>query len=251
MPDGAQYIDNSLYGATVRTQVGQAANLFYGWKTDGVFSSTEEASAADLYILDDNGVDHKAFKAGDMRFVDIDGNHEINDADRTIIGDPNPDIYGNIFTTVSYKRLTLDVRMNYSLGNDVFNYMRQQLEGGSRFMNQTTAMNRRWQVEGQQTDIPRITFQDPLGNSRFSDRWIEDGSYLKLKSVTLAYDIPINSEFIQGMQVWLQGNNLVTFSKYLGTDPEFSGTGSVIGQGIDLGQLPQSRSIVAGVKINL
>ena len=251
LPDGAEYIDNSIYGATVRTQVGQAANLFYGWRTNGVFSSTEEAAASGLYILGDNGVDHNAFKAGDMRFVDIDGNHEINDADRTIIGDPNPDIYGNIFTTVAYKHFKLDVRMNYSLGNDVFNYMRQQLEGGSRFMNQTTAMNRRWQVEGQQTDIPRITFQDPMGNSRFSDRWIEDGSFLKLKSVTLSYDIPMKSEFIQGLQIWLQGNNLITFSKYLGTDPEFSSTGSVIGQGIDLGQLPQSRSIIAGVKINL
>ena len=251
LPDGASFVDNTVYGANIRTQVGQAANLFYGWKTDGVFATTEEAQQANLYILDDNGVDHNAFKAGDMKFVDLDGNGEINDDDRTIIGDPNPDIYGNIFTSVAYKRFKLDVRMNYSLGNDVFNYMRQQLEGGSRFMNQTTAMNRRWQVEGQVTDIPRITFQDPMGNSRFSDRWIEDGSYLRLKSVTLSYDIPLKSEFIQGLQVWLQGNNLATFSKYLGTDPEFSSTGTVIGQGIDMGQLGQSRSIVAGVKINL
>ena len=251
LPDGADYVDNTVYGANIRTQVGQAANLFYGWRTDGVFATTEEAQAANLYILDDNGVDHIAFEAGDMRFVDIDGNGEINEADRTIIGDPNPDIYGNIFTTVAYKRFKLDVRMNYSLGNDVFNYVRQQLESGSRFMNQTTAMERRWQVEGQQTDIPRITFQDPMGNSRFSDRWIEDGSYLKLKSVTLSYDLPLKSEFIQGFQVWLQGNNLLTFSKYLGSDPEFGTAGTVIGQGIDLGQLPQSRSIVAGVKINL
>ena len=196
-------------------------------------------------------MDHIAFEAGDMRFIDLDGNGEINEADRTVIGDPNPDIYGNIFTSVAYKHFKLDVRMNYSLGNDVFNYMRQQLESGSRFMNQTTAMERRWQVEGQVTDIPRITFQDPMGNSRFSDRWIEDGSYLKLKSVTLSYDIPMKSEFIQGLQLWVQGNNLLTFSKYLGSDPEFSTAGTVIGQGIDLGQLPQSRSIVAGVKINL
>jgi hypothetical protein len=129
--------------------------------------------------------------------------------------------------------------------------MRQQLESGSRFMNQTTAMNRRWQAEGQQTDIPRITFQDPLGNSRFSDRWIEDGSYLRLKSLTLSYDLPLTSEYIQGLQVWLQGNNLLTFSKYLGSDPESSMTNSVIGMGIDLGRLSQCRSIVAGVKINL
>ena len=129
--------------------------------------------------------------------------------------------------------------------------MRSQLEGGQRFMNQTTAMLRRWQAEGQQTDIPRITFQDPMGNARFSDRWIEDGSYLRLKNVTLSYDLPLKSEFIQGLQIWIQGNNLLTFTNYLGSDPEFTMTSSVIGQGIDLGRLGQSRSVVAGVKINL
>ena len=251
LPDNQQYFDNQLYGATIRTQVGKAANLFYGWQTIGVFATSEEAKAANLYVLGDNGVDHVAFEAGDMQFVDLDGNGEINEADRTIIGDPNPDIYGNIFTSVGYKRLKLDLRFNYSLGNDVFNYMRQQLESGSRYMNQTTAMNRRWQAEGQHTDIPRITFQDPMGNSRFSDRWIEDGSYLRLKTVTLSYDLPLQSEFIQGLQFWIQGNNLLTFSKYLGSDPEFAGNGSVIGHGIDLGRLGQSRNIVAGVKINL
>ena len=186
-----------------------------------------------------------------MHFADLNGDGMITEADQTFIGDPNPDIYGNIFTSFAWKRLKLDVCFNYSLGNDVYNYMRSQLEGGSRFMNQTTALLRRWQVEGQVTDVPRITFQDPLGNSRFSDRWIEDGSYLRLKTVTLSYDLPLKSEYIQGFQFWVQGNNLLTFTKYLGSDPEFTITSSVIGQGIDLGRLGQSRSIVAGVKINL
>ncbi len=257
LPDGAQKVDHELYGATIRTQVGQAANIFYGYKTLGVFSTTEEAKAAGkagtdgLYFLADNGVDRNYFQAGDVRFADANGDGMITEADRTIIGDPNPDIYGNIFTTVAWKRLKLDVRFNYSLGNDAYNYMRSQLEGGSRFMNQTTALNRRWQAEGQQTDVPRITFQDPMGNSRFSDRWIEDGSYLRLKTATLSYDLPLNSEYIQGFQFWIQGNNLLTFTKYLGSDPEFSMTSNVIGQGIDLGCLGQCRSIVAGVKINL
>ena len=118
-------------------------------------------------------------------------------------------------------------------------------------MNQTTAMTRRWQTEGQITDLPKATFQDPMGNSRFSDRWIEDGSYLRLKTVTLSYKLPMNTRFLQGLEFWVQANNLLTFSKYLGSDPEFSMTSNVIGQGIDLGQLPQSRSFVAGVKINL
>ncbi|MBR1484985.1 MAG: SusC/RagA family TonB-linked outer membrane protein [Prevotella sp.] len=251
LPDGAQYVDNQVYGATIRTAVGDAANLFYGYQTNGVFATTQEADDAALYVMADNGVDHNFFQAGDMRFVDQNGDHLISEADRVVIGDPNPDLYGNIFTTVAWKRLKLDARFNYSLGNDVYNYMRQQLESGSRFMNQTTALQRRWQVEGQQTDIPRITFQDPMGNARFSDRWIEDGSYLRLKTLTLSYDLPLRSEFIQGLQLWIQGNNLLTFSKYLGSDPEFAMTGSVIGQGIDLGRLAQSRSFVAGVKINL
>ena len=257
LPDNKQFIDNEIYGATIRTQVGQAANVFYGYKTLGVFATTEEAKAAGkpgtdgLYFLGENGVDRNYFQAGDVHFADINGDGMITEADRTIIGDPNPDVYGNIYTTIAWKRLKLDVRFNYSLGNDVYNYMRSQLEGGSRFMNQTTALKHRWQAEGQETEIPKITFQDPMGNSRFSDRWIEDGSYLRLKTATLSYELPVNSEYIQGFQFWIQGNNLLTFTKYLGSDPEFTMTSNVIGQGIDLGSLGQCRSIVAGVKINL
>ena len=251
LSDEQTAIDNTVYGATIRTAVGQAANLFYGYKTNGVFATSEEAASSGLYILSDNGVDRKYFGAGDMRFQDLNGDNIISEADRTVIGDPNPDIYGNIFTSLIYKHLKLDINLNYSLGNDVYNYQRQQLESGLRFMNQTTAMTRRWQTEGQQTDLPRATFQDPMGNSRFSDRWIEDGSYLKLKTVTLSYTLPMNTQFLQGFQFWIQANNLLTFSKYLGADPENAMTGSVIGQGIDLGRLPQSRSFVAGVKINL
>ena len=251
LPEGASFIDNEVYGATIRTQVGEAANLFYGYKSLGVFATTAEAEAANLFVLKENGIDRNYYQAGDIHFADLNGDHQITEADRTIIGDPNPDIYGNIFTTLSYKHLKLDLRFNYSLGNDVYNYQRSQLEGGSRFMNQTTAMLRRWQVEGQTTDIPQITFQDPLGNSRFSDRWIEDGSYLRLKTVTLSYDLPLRSEYLQGLQFWVQANNVFTLTKYLGSDPEFTMTSNVIGQGIDLGQLSQSRSFVAGIKIKL
>lgn len=238
-------------GATIRTAVGSAANLFYGYRTNGVYATTEEAEQAGLYILAKNGVDKNYFGAGDMIFVDKDGNKKIDENDRDVIGDPNPDFYGNIFTAVSWKNFKLDVNFNYCVGNDVFNYMRSQLEGGSRFMNQTTALTQRWQAEGQVTSVPKASFQDPMGNSRFSDRWIEDGSYLRLKNVTLSYDLPINSQFIQGLQFWVQGNNLFTLTKYLGSDPEFAPTSSIIGQGIDLGHVGMSRSVVAGIKINL
>lgn len=255
--DGQNSFDTSIYGATVRTEIGHPANMFYGYKVvkdasspEGVFKTSEDANKK-LYVLGANGIDKLYFGAGDMHFEDVNNDGQITEADRSFIGNPNPDIYGNIFTSLMYKRLKLDINFNYCLGNDVYNYMRSQLEGGSRFMNQTTAITRSWQTEGQVTDIPKVTFQDPLGNSRFSDRWIEDGSYLRLKSVTLSYSLPVHSTFLQGFQFWVQGNNLLTFSKYLGSDPEFSMTSSVLGQGIDLGQLPQSRSIVAGIKINL
>jgi len=243
-------MDTELYGATVRSQVGQAAGVFYGYRSLGVFSTSEEAAAAALYQVESNGT-HTYFAAGYVHFADLDGNHCIDEADRTIIGDPNPDLYGNIFTSLSYKRLRLDVGLNYSLGGDVYNYMRSQLEGGSRFMNQTLALTRRWHGEGHVTDMPRITFQDPMGNARFSDRWIEDGSYLRLRSVTLSYQLPVNSTFLQGLEFWVQGNNLFTLTNYLGTDPEVAATSNVIGQGIDTGLLPQSRSFFAGVKIKL
>ena len=105
-------MDTEILGATVRTEIGRPANLFYGYKAQGVFSTSAEAQAAGLYIHDDNGVDRTAFEAGDMHFADLDGDHFITEADRMVIGDPNPDIYGNIFTSVQYRRLRLDVRFN-------------------------------------------------------------------------------------------------------------------------------------------
>ena len=90
-----------------------------------------------------------------------------------------------------------------------------------------------------------------MGNSRFSDRWIENGSYLKLKNVTLSYKLPIQNEYIQGMTVWAAANNLFTLTKYLGPDPEVSCSNSVLYQGIDAGYLSSGRSFHLGVKINL
>ena len=241
---------SELYGAQILSQEGSAAGLFYGFKTDGVFATAAEAQAAGLYRIDEAG-DRVYFGAGDMKFVDTDHNGEINDADRVVIGDPNPDIYGNIFTRLAWKRLTLDVVFNYSLGNDVYNYKRSLLESGSRFNNQTTAMLARWTHEGQHTDIPAIGYGDPMGNSRFSDRWIEDGSYLKLKNITLSYYIPIRNTYLQGITVWGAANNLFTATKYLGNDPETAVSNSVLSQGIDSGLHPLCRNFALGVKINL
>lgn len=256
LPDGQDYVDAEVYGATIRSQIGQPVNLFYGYKTEAtasgthVYATSEEAKADGLYILGENGIDKNYFGAGDVKFAD-NGDKEINKADMQVIGDPNPDIYGNIFTSLSYKRIRLDVNFNYSLGNDAYNYLRSQLEGGNRFMNQSVAMANRWSYEGQVTDMPTVTWEDPMGNARFSDRWIEDASYLRLKSITLSYELPLNSTFIHGLTFWGQANNVFTVSKYLGADPDFSMSNSVLEQGIDRGLLANSRNFMLGIKINL
>jgi hypothetical protein len=186
-----------------------------------------------------------------VKFKDIDGNNVIDKNDRVVIGDPNPDIYGNIFTTVNWKNLTLSAAFNYSLGNDVYNYQRSLLEGGTYFMNQTTAVGNRWTTEGQITDVPRVNYTDPMGNSRFSDRWIEDGSYLRLSSVTLSYHIPVHSTYLQGITIWGNASNLFTISKYLGSNPESAMASGILSQGIDRGLLSAGRSFSMGININL
>ena len=112
-------------------------------------------------------------------------------------------------------------------------------------------MLNRWTSEGQQTLQPKAVFGDPMGNARFSDRWIEDGSYLRLKTLTASYELPIKSNFIEGVNLWVSANNLFTLTNYLGNDPEFSAGNSVFFQGVDAGLLPMSRSYYLGIKLNL
>lgn len=255
LPDGDY--TTSVYGDNnILTSVGNPVGLFYGYKTAGVFATDAEAKAAgkDGYLyMEDNAGLRNDFKAGDVHFIDQNNDGKISELDKVVIGDPNPDIYGNIFATINYKNLTLTMGWNYSLGNDVYNYQRSILNSGSTFYNQQVAEVAHWRYEGQQTDLPRLAYGDPMGNNRFSDRWIEDGSYLRLKTLNLSYKVPVPASWtwLQGLTVWAQANNLLTFTKYLGSDPEFSIGNGVLYQGIDCGNIAQGRSFQCGVKINL
>lgn len=255
LPDGDY--TSSVYGDNnILTSVGNPVGLFYGYKTAGVFATDAEAKAAGkdgyLYMEDNAGI-RNDFKAGDVHFIDQNNDGKISELDKVVIGDPNPDIYGNIFATINYKNLTLTMGWNYSLGNDVYNYQRSILNSGSTFYNQQVAEVAHWRYEGQQTDYPRLAYGDPMGNNRFSNRWIEDGSYLRLKTLNLSYKVPVPGSWtwLQGLTIWAQANNLLTFTKYLGSDPEFSIGNGVLYQGIDCGNIAQGRSFQCGVKINL
>ena len=241
--------------------------MFYGYKThDKVFSTTQEAANAgkshvnkngvetnNLYYVDETGA-KVDFEAGDVWFVDQNGDGCIDKADKVIIGNPNPDFYGNIFATLAWKRLKLSAGFNYSLGNDVYNYQRAVLNSGATLYNQQVAEIGRWRYEGQVTDLPRACYGDPKGNNRFSDRWIEDGSYLRLKTITLRYNIPIPESWeswLQGISVWGEARNVFTLTRYKGSDPEFSISNNHFFQGIDCGNIAQGRQFVIGININL
>ncbi len=249
-----------VYGGEIMMREGDAAGLFWGYKTSGVFASDAEASTAynnSEYLKYPTGIKadpYKNFGAGDVHFQDLNPDGVIDEKDKGVIGDPNPDIYGNIFTTFNYKHWTLGFTFKYSLGNDIYNYQRSQLESMSSFYNQTVAGVNRWTNEGQVTDMPKACATNSdfyVNNERFSDRWIEDGSYLKLKTVRLSYDLPLNLSWIQGMTIWGECNNLFTISRYTGSDPEFSCGNSIKYQGIDAGLLPSNRSFNVGVRLNL
>ena len=248
LPDG-EMITN-MYDAQILSTVGQSAGVFYGYKTLGVFSTSEEAQASGLKMTDAKG-NLVAFGAGDVHFVDTNSDGLISEDDKQIIGDPNPDFYGSITNTFTVKNLTLSALITYSSGNDIYNVQRRLLESGIDASNQTTAMLTRWTAQNQITGQPRIVYGDPMGNARFSDRWIEDGSYMRLKNVTLSYRLPVKSTFIEGADVWVSANNLFTLTNYLGPDPEVSAGTSVLMQGIDAGLLPLSRTYMVGIKLRL
>ena len=253
---------SSIYGTdNILTAVGNPVGVFYGYQTDGVFSTTDEAMQAALYKVDETGA-RQYFAAGDVKFRDVNpynakGEYapgQIDEADKVIIGDPNPDLYGNIFLNLNWKRFNLGVIFNYSIGNDVFNYERSILNSGSTLYNQQVAEIGHWRYEGQVTDLPRVNYGDPMGNNRFSDRWIENGSYLRMKNVRLSYQVPIPESWLswlQGVSVWAEGSNLFTLTKYKGSDPEFSVSNHQLYQGIDAGTIAQGRIFSMGIKINL
>ncbi len=238
-------------GATMLTKEGEAANLFYGYQTNGVYASDAEAATEGLNRLMHNGA-YTVAKGGDVRFVDRNNDGMIDEKDRTVIGNPNPSWIGGITSSMRWKRFTLDALFSFTAGNDVYNQVRHSLEAVSGTENQLESVRNRWRAEGQVTNMPKASFGDPMGNARFSDRFIEDGAYFRLRTLSIAYDIPMKGNgIIKNAGVYVTGNNLFTFTRYLGYDPEFSAGSSIFAQGIDTGLQPLFRSALMGLRIGL
>ncbi|WBO85332.1 SusC/RagA family TonB-linked outer membrane protein [Hymenobacter yonginensis] len=219
---------------------GSPLGTFYGLKADGIFQTDAEARAQNPNA-----------RAGDQRFVDLNGDGRINDQDRTVIGNANPNSIAGVTNTFSFKGLELSVFFQGSFGNDIYNENRRTTEGMSQALNQTTRVLNRWTPTNTNTDVPRAVFGDPAGNNQVSSRFIEDGSYVRLKNLTLAYGLPqsvLQKSGISGVRVYVTGQNLLTWTDYSGYDPEVSADPfSSTGFGRDLGVYPQARTYTVGL----
>lgn len=228
-------------------QKGEAVNSFYGYKFKGVYSSYAEAQEANLQT--DKGL---PFERGDAIFENTDASDNvINANDKQILGSFEPDFYGGMFLNAYYNGFGLKLFFQGVYGNEVYNYTRYYNERMIDLSNQSTKTLQRWQYDGHQTDVPKATYGDPKGNSAFSSRWIEDGSYLRLKELTVNYTIQKSFAGLSSIQLFATATNLFTLTNYTGFDPEFSYSQNLRDQGVDYGLTPITKQFMLGVKIGL
>lgn len=232
-------------------KVGDAIGSFYGWHTSGVYAySTDNKNG--VRDLSSTGY---LFRGGDEIFQDRNGDNIIDNNDRDIIGRALPKFTGGFDNSLSYKRFELNVFTQFSYGNELYNATRAMLENMYQFAAAGTRVLNRWRKEGDITDVPRADHGDPGNNRRASERWIEDGSYLRIKTVTLSYNLPVpltKKMKIRSLRVYATARNLLTLTSYTGWDPEVSAFGaSVTDLGIDYGNYPQYRTFILGATLGL
>lgn len=233
-------------GAMVVNRVNGTPYEFYGLQANGVYSTQAEAKEANLI-----NSSNQPYSVGDVRYTDQNNDGRIDSKDYVSLGSATPDYFGGFYTNIRYKHFAINAEFAYSKGNKAYNAVRRSLESVSSFSNQSSAVANRWSVEGQVTDIPRATYNDAIGNNDFSSRWIEDASYLRMKSVTLSYnfDKPVWNFFRSGT-IYVTGENLLTSTSYLGLDPEFAfSTSNSAVQGFDYAKVMQPKSVKLGINL--
>jgi len=240
--NGDRYIWGAGYGIPytpiVRFEEGFSPGYFFGYKTDGIFQSQSEVNSH----ATQNGA-----APGDIRFVDVNSDGIINDSDRTEIGDPFADFTIGWNLAVDYKNFDFSVFTYASVGNDIYRAYERNLNYTNRFASTLD----RWTGAGTSNSEPRVSFIDSNNNRRASDRYIEDGSYLRIKNIQLGYTFPesfANQIGFDEIRAYTQVKNLLTLTEYSGYDPEISNDG-VLNTGIDIGTYPQPRTWSMGLNI--
>ncbi len=236
-----------LYRESVRltrTQEGRSIGEFYGYKTNGLFQTQDDV---------DNHATQSGAAPGDIRFVDVNEDGVINDDDRTYLGSPIPDFEVAFNASASYKNFDLSLLISGVYGNELMNTMGYRLENGSHIGNKMATVLDRWTGPGTSNDMPRLIWSDPNDNARISDRYVEDGSYLRLKNIQIGYNLPaslLNKLGARKVRVYARARNLLTFTSYSGFDPELGKVdNNNLNYGIDMGSYPVPRSINFGLSV--
>ena len=237
--NGDKYIWGAGYGIPYKNltqfREGESPGIFWGYKTNGIFQNQGEV---DAHATQPNA------QPGDIRFVDVDGNGVINADDRTKIGDPFADFTLGWNLNLNVYNFDLSVFTYGSFGNDVYRAYERNLN----YTNKFARVLDRWTGEGTSNTEPRYAFVDGNNNTRASDRYVEDGSFIKIKNVQLGYNFDLNeSSAFDSVRLYLQGKNLLTITDYTGYDPEMSG--GVLGSGIDRGNYPTPRIVSVGLNV--
>lgn len=240
-----------------RTQAGQPIQSFFGWQVDGIFQNTGEIDAANG--LDGNAAtfyQNSSTRPGDIRFRDLDRNGRIDANDRTYLGSYIPKFSYGLNTTANYKNFDFTMFFQGVYGNKIYNGTKVIGQGQLRLFNATTDVLNAWTPTNTNTDVPRSVSGDPNQNSRTSDRFLEDGSYLRLKNMSIGYTLPgtllskATKGYVNRLRIYVSGNNLLTFTKYTGYDPEVSTRGgNLLNNGIDFAQYPQARTVLVGINL--
>ena len=246
-----------------RTEKGHPIQGFYGWVTDGIFQEQSEIDDLDAKAGDAGYYQTSDTKPGDIKFKDLDGNHYIDDEDRTYIGSFLPDFNYGINFTAEYKGFDASLFIQGVQGNDIYNGTKVLTQGMMRLFNQDKDVLNAWSETNKDTDIPRAVSGDPNHNTRTSDRFVEDGSYMRLKNLTIGYNLSENmlSKVFKGVcsgcRLYVTAQNLLTFTNYSGYDPEigassdYSGTSdATLLQGVDFGFYPQPRTFIFGIHVS-
>lgn len=246
-------------GFASRVQVGESLGSFYGYQVDRIFQTTDEIAALNAQARTQTGNANAVYQLnaqpGDIKFVDINNDGVVNSLDQKIIGSAQPNFFGGVNNTLSYKGIDLGFFFQFTQGNSIYNSTRQFAEGMNGQFGQLATVRNRWTPTNTNTDIPRAVQGDPNNNRRNSTRYLEDGSYLRLKTITLGYNLPasiVSAARISSARIYVSGQNVLTFTKYKGLDPEvstFSGTNTSLGT--DFLTFPQARTIQVGVNIGL
>lgn len=245
-------------GFASRLKAGEPLGSFYGYEVDHIFQSQDEINALDEDAKRRTGNANATYQTaltrpGDIKFVDLNGDGVITAADQAIIGNAQPKYYGGITNTLRYKGFDLNVMFQFNMGNQIYNSPKSYTQGMSTSYGQDVAVLNRWTPTNTNTDIPRAVYGDPNANTRTSNRFVENGSYGRFKTVTLGYNLPdalISKLHVRTLRLYAQAQNLVTFTKYSGLDPEVSTfAGSNLSLGSDFFTFPQSRTITGGVNL--